>query len=299
MDDGSRAYVLTDLIGPVAIGDRVVVNMTAVDLGLGTGGWHVVHWNLSRDEWTEPSGGPVLKLRYTSLQVDTGAVVATREELAGTPVVLCDLHSQVGCVAVAFKATALAGKRLAYVMTDSAALPLALSDLVADLKADGTIVQTVTCGHAFGGDVEAVNLTTGLLAADADAIVVGPGPGVVGTRSTFGYSGLELAAAIDAVDARRGRPIVCVRWSDADPRETHQGFSHHTATVLAEARATALVAVPRGQTIETHHRVVEVDVPDLDVTLTTMGRTRGEDSGFFTWAGAAGVLAAQLLNEAG
>ena len=42
------AYALTDLIGPVAEGDDVVVNTTAVELGLGTGGWHVVHWNLSR-----------------------------------------------------------------------------------------------------------------------------------------------------------------------------------------------------------------------------------------------------------
>ena len=47
--DGERAYVLTQLIGTVAVGDRVVVNTTAVDLGLGTGGWHFVHWNLARD----------------------------------------------------------------------------------------------------------------------------------------------------------------------------------------------------------------------------------------------------------
>src|SRR3954447_23208875 len=70
--DGERAYVLTGLTGPVAVGDRVVVNTTAVDLGLGTGGWHVVHWNLARDQWSGAGGGHVLKLRYTSLQVDTG-----------------------------------------------------------------------------------------------------------------------------------------------------------------------------------------------------------------------------------
>ena len=72
LDDGSRAYVLTALIGPVADGDDVVVNTTAVDLGLGTGGWHVVHWNLSRRGWDAPGPGHVLKLRYTSLQVDSG-----------------------------------------------------------------------------------------------------------------------------------------------------------------------------------------------------------------------------------
>ena len=33
-----RAYVLTQLTGSVAQGDEVVVNTTAVELGLGTGG---------------------------------------------------------------------------------------------------------------------------------------------------------------------------------------------------------------------------------------------------------------------
>ena len=71
--DGERAYVLTQLIGTVAVGDRVVINTTAVDLALGTGGWHFVHWNLERSSWSSPGPGTVMKLRYTSLQVDTGA----------------------------------------------------------------------------------------------------------------------------------------------------------------------------------------------------------------------------------
>src|ERR1051325_1317797 len=89
--DGERAYVLTELTGPVAVGDRVVVNTTAVDLGLGTGGWHVVHWNLARDEWRRPGGGHVMKLRYTSLQADTGAAEEHHpdvpSDLGGMPVV--------------------------------------------------------------------------------------------------------------------------------------------------------------------------------------------------------------------
>src|SRR2546423_2232797 len=89
-DGNERAYVLTQLIGDVAVGDRVVINTTAVELGLGTGGWHVVHWNLSRDELRADGGGHVMKLRYTSLQADTGVAEEhdeLPEELGGTPVV--------------------------------------------------------------------------------------------------------------------------------------------------------------------------------------------------------------------
>jgi hypothetical protein len=293
LDDGSRAYVLTQLIGPVAVGDRVVVNTTAVDLGLGTGGWHVVHWNLARDQWAAPSdaGGREMKLRYTSEQVAVATAPARREQLDGVPVVVCDLHSQVACVALAFAACAAPARRLAYLMTDTAALALAVSDLVPTLP----LAVTVTCGQAFGGDLEAVNVTSGLLAVagDVDAYVVGPGPGAVGTRSRFGFGGLEGAATVDAVDRRGGRPIVCVRWSETDERPAHRGVSHHTLTVLDEARATAFVAVPRGEAIETRHEVVEVDVPDgVASGVETMGR---EDAAFVRWAAAAGVLAAELV----
>src|SRR5438094_5027100 len=98
-----RAYALSQLTGPVALGDRVVVNTTAVELGLGTGGWDVVHWNLERADWAQPGPGHIMKLRYTSLQVDAGAAeehALYREpaSLARTPVVICGLHSQLGCV---------------------------------------------------------------------------------------------------------------------------------------------------------------------------------------------------------
>src|SRR5207253_4459482 len=116
-----RAYVLTQLIGAVAVGDRVVVNTTAVELGLGTGGWDVVHWNLARDEWSKPGPGHIMKLRYTSVQADTGAAEehsSYREpaSLDRTPVVICGLHSQLGCVAAVFKHLQ-PDRRLAYVMT--------------------------------------------------------------------------------------------------------------------------------------------------------------------------------------
>src|SRR5688500_12024223 len=127
-DQPARAYVLTQLTGPVAVGDRVVCNTTAVELGLGTGGWHVVHWNLARDSWSEPGPGHIMKLRYTSLQTDAGAGEEDHPDvpasLDGTPVVVCTVHSQVPCVVVAAHAVRPEA-RIAYVMTDGAALPLA------------------------------------------------------------------------------------------------------------------------------------------------------------------------------
>src|SRR5690606_11883309 len=103
-----RAYVLTDLIGPVEVGDEVVVNTTAVDLGLGTGGWHPVHWNLARRHHEAPGPGHIMKLRYTSLQVDTGTAEehdpAVPGDLDGLPVAVCGLHSQMAVVAAVAKA---------------------------------------------------------------------------------------------------------------------------------------------------------------------------------------------------
>ncbi|MEA2902119.1 MAG: hypothetical protein QOH36_2006 [Actinomycetota bacterium] len=296
--DGEKAYVLTQLIGTVAAGDRVVINTTAVDLGLGTGGWHFVHWNLARESWSEPGPGTEMKLRYTSLQVDVGAAAATGG-LDGRPVVACALHSQVAGVAVAF-ARCAPGRGLVYVMTDSAALALAVSDVVADLRRTGSLTATVTCGQAFGGDFEAVSVPSALQAAatlgGADAVVVGPGPGVVGTGSEYGFGGVEVASVVDVAAKLGGRPIVAVRYSDADGRERHRGVSHHTTTALALAGSDPLVAVPRGGVFDGLEGV-EVDVPaDLDFgAVTTMGRGPSDDPGFFVWAAAAGVLAAQLL----
>lgn len=311
LDSGRRAYVLTELIGAVAVGDRVVVNTTAVDLGLGTGGWDVVHWNLARDEWSRAGAGQVMKLRYTSLQVDTGAAeegehASAVDGLAQVPVVACGLHSQVACVAAAVKHVA-PELRLVYVMTDGGALPLALSDLVAGLRRAGVIDATVTAGHAFGGDHEAVALPSALQVAanvaGADVVVVGMGPGGVGTGPGLGFSAVEVAGILDATKAMSGHPLAAVRYSEADARDRHRGFSHHTMAALALTGARATVPVPRGRARPDlpGHEVVEVDVPDVaslledqGVEVKSMGRGPAEDPLFYAYAGAAGVAAASV-----
>lgn len=298
-DGPERAYVLTQLTGPVAVEDRVVVNTTAVELGLGTGGWHVVHWNLAREEWREPGPGHILKVRYTSLQADVGSTeehhaggfpgatgdpgvdLRAVDTIGGLPVVAAGLHSQVAAVAVAFK-DAAPGSRLVYVMTDGAGLPLALSDLVAGLTDRGLLDATVTCGQAFGGDHEAVSVYSALAVArhvaGADAVVVAMGPGVAGTGTRLGFSAIEVGPVLDAAAALGGEPIACLRASSADPRPRHQGLSHHSVTALGLAcrsRVTIplpLVGGPEEETLraglaesglDARHDVVAVKSPDI------------------------------------
>lgn len=313
-----RAFVLTALTGTVAVGDEVVMNTTAVELGLGTGGWHVVHWNLNRRELDQPGSGHVMKLRYTSLQVDTGAAeeIGDADDLEGMPVIACGLHSQLPCVLATLR-NARPEARIAYVMTDGASLPLVMSDLVVQLRS--LLVGTVTAGHAFGGDHEAINVPSALVAArhvlGADVAVVAMGPGVAGTATKLGFSALEVGSILGASSILGGRPVATLRFSLADPRLRHQGVSHHSRTALALGTgARATIGVPRGEFegrvradldaagIADRHRLLAVDDPgvprllaDLGVHVTSMGRDTGDDPGFYAVAGAAGTAAATML----
>jgi hypothetical protein len=221
-------------------------------------------------------------------------------------------------VAAALKHAA-PGTRVAYVMTDGAALPLALSDLVVAMRAVGLVDVVLTAGQAFGGDHEAVNVPSALVAArhvvDADVAIVAMGPGVVGTATRLGYSALEVGPVLDAADLLGGRPVAALRFSLADQRLRHQGVSHHSQTALALAtRARATIGVPRGAWeqrvradldaagLADRHRTVAVDDPDVPALLdglglhvTTMGRGPADDPGFYAVAGAAGTVAASFL----
>ena len=167
-------------------------------------------------------------------------------------------------------------------MTDGAGLPMALSDLVATLCAKRLVDATVTCGHAFGGDYEAVSIYSALAVARhvarADAAVVVMGPGIVGTNTRLGFSGMEVGPILDAAHAFGGVAIACLRVSFADGRDRHVGLSHHSATALRLAtRERVLVAVPElpaeqavrlrddlvAAGIDRRHELVDVDAPDV------------------------------------
>jgi len=318
MADGSaaRAYAVVDQVGDCAEGDRVVLNTTAVELGLGTGGWHVVHWNLGREELVQPGPDHVMKLRYTSLQSERGTAELDHPEcddpLDGIPVVACTLHSQLAPVVAGIRAVQH-DARIVYVLTDGAALPLALSDTVAAMRDDGRLAGTVSAGSAFGGDLEAVGVGSALgLAAhtlDADVIVAGVGPGIAGTGTALGTSALDAVTVVDLAASLGGTPVLCVRVSDADERPRHRGLSHHTLTVGRLTHATPFVAdpgppgappadVPGTSTVTLGPMdVAAVDAAVVDPDHLVMGRRRQVDPAPVRAAVAAGVLAARLLSD--
>jgi hypothetical protein len=321
------AYVLSQLTGEVSLEDEVVVNTTAVELGLGTGGWHVVHWNLSRGAWESKGPGHIIKARYTSLQADVGsteeldAAITDVTSIDGLPVIALALHSQLPAVALTVRRTR-PDARIAYVMTDGAGLPLALSDLVADLRARSLIDATVTYGHAFGGDYEAVSVYSALAVAkyvaNADIAIVAMGPGIVGTATRLGFSGMEVAQVLDATAALEGRPVAGLRASFADPRTRHLGVSHHSQTALGLAcRSRVDVALPlvggneeatlrrdlEQSGIAARHNVIEVKPTGIldafaeeGLTVSSMGRPASDDPVLFEAAATAALVA---LGEAG
>jgi uncharacterized protein DUF3866 len=328
-DSPARALTYPALVGPVRPGDGVLLNTTAVWLGLGTGGVHFVV-AVEGGEEVQPHGrGRTMKLRYTPHQL---SVVAAEEQdspdravmeaatgLDGLPVVWVPLHSMVGPAAAGARAAGAA--RVAYVMTDGAALPAGLSRLTAGLRESGLIQSVITTGQAFGGDLEAVSVFSGLLAGrhvvGADVLVVSDGPGNAGTGTTWGASDVESAMALNAIAILGGRPVAALRLSFADPRDRHRGLSHHSITALSRVALVPVhVAVPvledegrrtriwdsLGEAgLEGRHQLVEATgQPALDLLAErgiepdSMGRKPSEDPAFFLAAGAAGVLAGRM-----
>ena len=283
----------------------MILNTTAVELGLGSGGWHVVHWNLSRDSWRTPTAGREMKARYLSTQVEVQADDDDTTSLDGMPAVVAGLHSQLAAIAVAIKDTRPAA-RLAYVMTDGAALPIAVSELVFELRRGALLDATITCGQAFGGDREAVSIYSalGIARRIADVVIVAMGPGGLGTNTPLGFSAIEVGPTLDAVARMGGRPIAALRASEADPRGRHRGVSHHCVTALTLATsARAVVAAPVGldvpSEISVQHEVVETPRSGIierfmerGLRVESMGRPAGDDPLLFECGAAAGIVAA-------
>ena len=329
------ALAYPELTGRPQPGDRALLNTGALDLGLGTGGYALVVALPDRLPADRDRPGHLIKARYTPLQATVlGAdeqdsphheILRQADDLEGIPVVVADLHSALPAVLAAFRAEAgpRPQRRAVYVMLDGGALPAWFSRTAAALREAGWLAATVTVGQAFGGDLEAVTVHSGLLAArhvlGADLVVVAQGPGNLGTGTRWGFSGVAAGEAVNAVAVLGGKPVASLRISDADPRERHRGISHHSLTSYGRvALARADVVLPdlpgdfgeqitaAAAPLAARHDLVRVSVAGLadvlracPVPLSTMGRGLDEDPAYFLAAAAAGRHAAALAGQAG
>jgi hypothetical protein len=337
------AWADTSLVGESSKGDQVIVNTEALDLGLGSGGFDVVHVNLTRGLGGGRAGGErVMKLNYTSLQHGVEPVdvpfgeergEGARSASAGAPPVLVlPLHGHLApsCWAAAQESP---GLRLGYVQSAGGALPGALSRDVTELRERGLLAGHVTAGPAYGGEAEAITVVGALDAATSrlgwQAIVCGPGPGILGSGTSYGHGGLSALDLAHAALALGLPTLLSPRLSGSDPRPRHRGLSHHTASVLQLLLASVRVPVPE---IELEgwptgdEGVDEIDLPSvLDALHTvcddrhdvaeepvdleaytasglpaeTMGRTIAQDPLFFAAPLAAGAGLAGAVRRKG
>lgn len=320
-----KAYNYHKLTGHVSVGDKVLLNTTAVDLNLGTGGYHFVVSNFNNMESDLTGEGHIMKLRYTPMQLKVNAVeeqdsiyhdkINNFETLDDLRVVVGELHSMLVPFACSYKKEN-PDKKLVYIMTDGAALPVYLSQAVSDLKDKNVISETITIGNAFGGDYECINIYTALITAKeilkADCVFVSMGPGIAGTGTKYGYTGVEQGPILDAVYKLGGTPIVIPRVSFSDKRERHIGLSHHTITllrdvvnvpvnivfnILDEEKENIIKAQIKENKIIENHRIFYLKNEDIknnidfyNMKVKTMGRGYDEDREFFDCAGGASSI---------
>lgn len=277
--DGERrpAWIDRDLLGEAREGDEVIVNVAARDLGLGSGGFDVVHVNLSRGLDAPPAGDAhVMKLNYSSLQhpvepaepplpprgrsslriaeetaTSTGGRERVRMARGALRVLVIPLHGHLAPAAWA-AAQAEPDCRVGYVQTVGGALPGSLSRDVAELRRRDLLCGHITAGAAYGGEAEAISVPGALDAASGlgwDAAIVGPGPGIIGSQTELGHGGLVALENAHAALSLRLPALVSPRLSSTDPRGRHRGLSHHTRTVLDLLLAPVDVAVPAGEEV--------------------------------------------------
>jgi Protein of unknown function (DUF3866) len=344
-----RALAYPELTGQPQPGDRVLLNTGALDLGLGTGGYALVVAIPDRLPPDPKGPGHLVKARYTPLQAtvlgadeqgsDYHDLLRDADSLDGIPVVVADLHSALPAVLAAYYSKRLApataaeqpapvgaelaatGIKVAYVMLDGGALPAWFSRTLSMLTEASWLAGTITVGQAFGGELEAVTVHSGLLAArhvlGAELIVVSQGPGNLGTGTKWGFSGVASGEAVNAASVLGGRPVASLRISEADARTRHRGISHHSLTAYGRvALARADVVIPElpgefgagvleaAKPLAERHALVTVAVTGLreillqsPVPLSTMGRSLDQDLAYFLAAAAAGRYAASLVAD--
>lgn len=336
-DHRGKAINYTALSGHLTTGDHVYLNTTAVRLNLGTGGFHFVINKIERDNDTvkkkegfrrdelNKNDGHIIKMRYTPFQIRTMALAEKNgqfhEELKSfipldnMVVVFLPLHSMLAPLLLIYNYFEPSGKTL-FIMTEGGSLPASWSESIAELKKRNLLDIVITAGNSFGGDYEAVNIFTALTAAKllkAEMVIVGIGPGHVGTGTVLGFSGAELALSCHAVELLGGRSVFVPRISFTEKRERHNPVSHHTLIMLKKLLGpnvetvfpdiTVLRDVIKKENIYSEkilfYRTEKVEsiLSKSDYNFKSMGRNFDQDPWFFITPGLAAVRVLEIKKE--
>lgn len=316
------------LTGEIKPGDEVLLNTTALNLQLGTGGYHFVCSNMSSNSrGLNNKKGHIMKLRYTPCQLRT---LSVEEEdsphhdiftegynLKDYPVVLIPLHSLLAPLLVIYKSY-YPQQRVVYIMTEQGSLSIGFSKTVQFLKKKKLLDKTITVGHSFGGDLEAINIFTALISArevlGGDLIVVGMGPGIVGTGTRYGFSGIDDCFTSYAINIIGGTCVFVPRISFADKRQRHFGLSHHSRTILEELLCFPVeLILPADDRLKKQllasnilekHNCCYYQIDGIleklfnsGINFYSMGRSLKDDPVFFSTAGLAVNRIKELLGE--
>lgn len=321
------------ITGSVSVGDWLYLNTTAGTLSLGTGGYHFVMANDSHRQNHMTPVGHGMKLRYTPVQVKVPFVeqelIEAREafqqtlDLKGRLVCFGELHSMIPPLCAYFRYYYPDKLRIGYIMTDHAALPLSFSRNISALIEKSLLDTTITIGNAFGGKHECVNIYTGLqtaiLVENCDIVLVSMGPGITGTNTTYGFSGLDLGFYVDLVFRMGGVCCFVPRISFADKRERHHGISHHTLTILRDIIQSPIpLILPVLQKSSTQIMLRQIQrnrisdrygicfyngegirkaMKHFRLSVTSMGRSMEEDPAFFLGIGAAARKSLSIISH--
>lgn len=314
--DGEPRPAVADvgMVGECGDGDEVVVNVEARDLALGSGGFDVVHVNLTRGlDGEGVPGAHVMKLNYSSLQhavLPVESAGALDDLPLGAPAAIFPLHGHLAPVAWAL-GQVRPGTRVGFVQTAGGALPGAMSGTVRELLERGLLAGHTTAGATYGGRAEAITtagaIHEGIAAQGWEVVLAGPGPGILGSGSALGHGGIVGLDSAHAALALGCRTVLVARMSAGDPRPRHQGLSHHTRTVLELLLAPVTMPVPIGASdpgfaaARARGHVVHEAHADLDgyaasgLPSRTMGRSLEQDRPFFAAALAAGTTLGGML----
>lgn len=320
------------LTGMPKVGDTLILNTTAVELNLGTGGQHFVIGNEDIQSQELSGDGHIMKLRYTPMQLKCMACeeedsphyekIKGFKSLENSKFIVGTLHSMVAPISAHLKRKNPKLK-INYIMTDGGALPIDFSKTVTTLKEKGIVDSTITVGQSFGGDYETVNIYTGLIVAKevlkSDITIIAMGPGIAGTGTKYGFSGIEQGAIADAVNSLGGKAISVPRISFADARDRHRGISHHSITIfkeimnsktdivfpmLGEDETEFIKAQIREHGLRDIHNVyfecgdgIKESLDSYGLKIKTMGRGYDEDRAFFETLGAVANYASRLGDD--